>query len=79
MKKENLRLTAIALAALLLPGCILISDGSSAPNGRGGGAPVEGSLAPDFTLARIDGEPMDLASALGDNKLILLNFWEPGV
>ena len=45
---------------------------ASAPGDRET-APTVGALAPDFTLANLDGERISLSSLRG--KVVLLNFW----
>lgn len=36
---------------------------------------VEGQLAPDFTLANLDGDQIALYDVLANNEVVLLNFW----
>ena len=73
-----LRAAAVAAVVLVLGGLflqreVLAPEGGDAGAVLDGGRPVEGELAPDFTLASPQGEPVSLSDFRG--KTVVLNFW----
>jgi peroxiredoxin len=75
IRKSLLPLLVIFLMGLLMAGC----GQKSEAEGRAGGQGLvvgsrTGDLAPDFSLQRIDGGTLDLASLKG--KAVLIDFWD---
>jgi hypothetical protein len=60
-------LTAAVMLAAILVGCGLL--------GGAEGAPQEGDVAPDFTLAAVDGEEVSLSNILQDHETVVLVFY----
>lgn len=58
----------LAAVALVVAGLVLTRQ-----NRRGFKPTAKGSLAPDFTLPQLDGQPLRLSSYRG--KIVLLDFW----
>lgn len=62
---------AAALAALVFGAALYFAIHRSAPNSRVTGG--RGTIAPDFNLTQLDGQPLQLSSYRG--KIVLLDFW----
>jgi peroxiredoxin len=58
------KLIRLALLALVLTGCAALSAET---------APVEGGLAPEFTLQNLEGHSVSLSDLYG--QVVLVNFW----
>lgn len=79
MSRERLEwLLIIGLAALMGSGWIYISRDATPNTGPTPvtTAPYVGNLAPDFTLATLDGQDVTLSDfRAGDGQPVVLNFW----
>jgi cytochrome oxidase Cu insertion factor (SCO1/SenC/PrrC family) len=60
-------LTAVVMLAAILVGCGLL--------GGAEGAPQEGDVAPDFTLAAADGEEVSLSNIMQEHETVVLVFY----
>jgi len=76
MKRDPVILivVAIVISLMLVFGIQKTRHASLVSGGlQGGGANLQGQLAPDFSLASLDGSTLKLSSFRG--KAVLLNFW----
>ena len=74
MKRDPVILIVVAIViSLMLVFGIQKTRHGSAGSMQGGGANLQGQLAPDFSLAALDGTMMKLSDYRG--KAVLLNFW----
>lgn len=75
MKRDPVILIVVALviSLMLVFGIQKTRHASQGSSLQGGGASLQGQLAPDFSLASLDGPTLKLSDYRG--KAILLNFW----
>ena len=75
MKRDPVILivVAVVISLMLVFGIQKTRRGSSSGSLQGGGSSLQGQVAPDFSLASLNGEKLKLSDFRG--KAVLLNFW----
>lgn len=69
--KKNLRLIGVVVVLTLALVSVVIAAGPRSQRS----APQIGRVAPDFSLKSTEGSILNLKSLIGQNKVIILNFW----